>query len=508
MGKDSVEHKSYGEFNRWLMLFSVMVGAFMAILESTIMNVALPHIMTAFGKDIEATRWVTTGFMIAAAIAMPLSGWLGQRLGLGNLYIASLFLFILGSVFNAFSWSLESLIVFRVIQGIAAGWIQPTSMAIITRIFPPDFRGRAIGIWSIGIMTAPTLGPTAGGLIIHLFSWRAVFVLSFTAGIIGILLALVILPKDRGTIRIPFDFQGYIPLALFLLCGLLSVSNGQKIGWDSPTILLGGTLAIGSLLAFILTEWNAPHPIVPLRLFRIPDFSLALFLTLFRSLGLFGTVFLLPIFLYQVQDRDSLSIGLLMMPGSIMMTMTSPMAGFITDKFGGRWPAVAGAASLAMALYFFSAMDVMTGFWLIITPQLFRGFGIAMIMTPVVTTALNAVPPEDTRHAAWMINLCQRAGGAFAISILSTLLNRGTIIQREFLGASALALAEPTAPLLRQARMLGYAGENARTLARAAMIRQVRRAATVLAFQNLYLLAALFTITAIIPAYLLRRFRQ
>lgn len=152
--------------NRWLLLVVVMVGTFMSILDTTIMNVGLPHIMTSFGSNVEEAKWVTTGFMISAAVSMPLTGWLGRRLGYGNSYLIALGVFTLGAASSASSVSLDHLIVSRIIQGFAAGVVQPTSIAILTRAFPPEIRGRAFGIWSIGVMTAPTLGPTVGGVLI------------------------------------------------------------------------------------------------------------------------------------------------------------------------------------------------------------------------------------------------------------------------------------------------------------------------------------------------------
>ncbi|MCZ6533616.1 MAG: DHA2 family efflux MFS transporter permease subunit [SAR324 cluster bacterium] len=492
--------------NRWLLLVVVMVGTFLSILDTTIMNVGLPHIMTSFGSNVEHAKWVSTGFMIAAAVSMPLTGWLGRTFGYGTVYLGALALFTLGAVSSALSFSLDHLIFSRVIQGVGAGIVQPTSIAILTRTFPPEMRGRAFGIWSIGVMTAPSLGPTVGGLLIDLFNWRAVFIMSLTVGTAALVLSSAVLSRERDEAPAPFDMKGYLALATFLVSALLTVAHGQEEGWTSRIILLGGAVAVTSIVLFIVIEWDAEYPIMPLRLFRLPDFSLAMFLTVYRSLGLFGAVFLLPIFLMQVQGRDPLEVGLLMMPGSIVMAFCSPIAGMLTDRFGGRWPAVGGVVSIALSLYLHQSLDELSSTWQVIYPQLFRGLGIALVMTPVVTTGMNAVAREDTGYASWMLNLSQRGSGAFAISILSSLLHRQVIIQKDLLGASAMA-SGPTPRWLKYLGItMGYSSIEVQPAMRAVFGRQLGKAATTLAFQNIFFLASAFTITALVPAVLINRF--
>ena len=493
--------------NRWLLLVVVMVGTFMSILDTTIMNVGLPHIMTSFGSNVEEVKWVSTGFMIAAAVSMPLSGWLGKRLGYGTLYLGALAVFTAGACSSAFSFSLDHLIVSRVIQGLGAGVIQPTSIVILTRTFPPEIRGRVFGIWAIGVMTAPTLGPTVGGLLIELFHWRAIFYMSLSIGILVFGFTATVLSREKEEDSTPFDWRGYLALATFLVAGLLTVSYGQEEGWTSRIILLGATTAVTALLLFVVIEWDAEHPIVPLRLFRIPDFSLALFLTVYRSLGLFGAVFLLPIFLMQVQGREPLEVGLMMMPGSIVMALSSPVAGWLTDIYGGRWPALAGVLSIALSLYLHRSLDEASSTWQVLYPQLFRGLGIAMVMTPVVTTGMNAVAREDTGYASWMLNLSQRGSGAFAISILSTILHRQVIIQKSRLGGSAMASGQEVPRWLRHLGItMGYSSSEVQPAVMALFGRKIGRAATTLAFQNVFFMAAVVTLTAAVPAVLINRF--
>ncbi|MCZ6730146.1 MAG: DHA2 family efflux MFS transporter permease subunit [SAR324 cluster bacterium] len=496
------------EVNRWILLIVVMVGTFLSILDSIVMNVAFPYIITSFGSNVEQVKWVSTGFMIAATCTMPLTPWLGRRIGYGSLYIISLAVFTIGSAGSAASWDLDSLIFFRFVQGAAAGTIQPASIVLLTRAFPPYIRGRAFGIWSVGVMLAPSLGPTVGGLLIEYSSWRAIFSMSLGIGVVALVLAMAILSRTSDEEPQPFDFMGYLALVVFLVAGLVTLSFGQQEGWTSGIILLGAAVAVTAFMLFLLVEADAEYPIVPLRLFLIPDFALVFFLTLYKSLVRIGGGFLLPIFLYQVQGRESFQIGLLMMPGAVLNTIVNPFSGWLTDRFGGRWPTFVGGFCIAYSLYLYHSVDALTSIWLLLYPQLFRAVGISLIDTPVVTTGMNSVTRDDAGYASWLINLSQRVGGVLTVSMLSTLLHRETSIHKDYLGGSALANRPPSQFMIRRGMAMGYSSIEAASLAKAAFGRAIGKAATTLAFQNLYFMMALAALTCVVPAYFLNRFRS
>ncbi len=493
--------------NRWILLTVMMMGTFLSILDSIVMNVAFPYIMTGFGSNVEQVKWVSIGFMIAATVSMPLTPWLGRRIGYGNLYLIALALFTIGSAGCASAWTLDSLIFFRFVQGAAAGTIQPASIVLLTRAFPPYIRGRAFGIWSVGVMLAPSLGPTTGGLLIEWFSWRAIFTMSLAIGIVALVFAAAVLSREREEEPQPFDFVGYLALTVFLVSGMVTLSFGQEVGWTSGIILLGGAISVTAFAVFLLVEADAPYPIVPLRLFLIPNFSLTFFLTLYKSLVRIGGGFLLPIFLHQVQGRESFQIGLLLMPGAVMNTIFNPFSGWLTDRFGGRWPAFVGGFCIAYSLFLYHSLDPLSNVWLILYPQIFRAVGISLIDTPVVTTAMNAVTREDAGYASWLINLSQRIGGVLTVSILSTLLHRETTIHKDLLGRSDLAKGAPSQRMIYRGMGMGFSSVEARSAARAAFGREIGRAARTLAFQNLYFMMALAALTAVVPAFFISNFR-
>jgi DHA2 family multidrug resistance protein len=502
------EAPSSANVNRWVLLIIVMIGTFMSVLDTTIMNVAFPYIMSYFGANVEQAQWITTGFLIASAVAMPLTSWLGRRIGYGNLYLLVLAIFTVGALASATALSLNNLIAARVVQGVGAGIVHPASIAILTRAFPPNMRGRAFGMWSIGVMVAPTFGPTLGGLLIEYISWRAIFSMSFVVGLGALALTFALLDRTRDEEPLPFDYIGYLTLITFLVSALLTVANGQEQGWTSGIILLGGALAATSFVLFLVVEWDSPYPIVPLRLFRIPDLSLSLLLNMYKATTWGGGSFMLPLFLHQVQRRDSLQIGLFMMPSALMMALGSPIAGMFTDRFGGRWLTFVGTLIMATAILLYYNLDPSYGLGMLLFPQFMRGVGMALINTPVVTTGVNSVAREDAGNASWMLNLSQRVGGAFSISIISTILRRQTKIQKDFLGRSPMVSGAPPRDIVRRGMSMGFSSTEATSAARAALGRTVGQAATTLAFQNIFLILGLVALTACIPAYFLTVFKR
>jgi len=497
------EEVSAGRVERWLVLAVVITGTFLAVLDMTIVNVALPNIMTSFGVNVKEVQWISTGFFISTAVGMPLTGWLGRRFGLGRLFELELAVFTLGSLLCAVAWSLDMLIFARVVQALGAGAIMPTSIAIITDTFPPGARGRALGVWGIGFMVGPAIGPTLGGYLTDWFSWRAIFTINLPVAIVAFLFALVALRPGRAEPGHPFDWKGYVALAVFLVAGLLTLEQGQEQGWTSGIILLGAGLTAAAFLLFLALVWEAPQAVLPLRLFAAQDFSLSVLLGFLRSAAMFGPFFLLPLFLQNVQGRDTIDTGLLMIPTAVSVAVSMPIAGALTDRFGPRWPTVAGFVIAAYAQYLFAQVDPLVGRWAVIYPQLWRGLGVALIMTPINVAAMNSVPRADAGVASWMVNLTQSVGGAATIAVLSTLLHRHTILQLDLLGTAAALHAAPPARVVQHALAVGFTPLESGPAASAVLLQQAAQSATTLAFQQVFLLLAVGTLLAGLPALLL-----
>lgn len=500
------EDAPLGRIGRLIVLSVVIAGTFLSVLDLTIVNVALPNIMTSLGVNVKQVKWVATGFFIATAVGMPLTGWLGRRLGLGRLFVLELAIFTVGSLLCTISWSLEMLVFSRVLQALGAGAIMPSSIAIITDTFPPTERGRALGVWGIGFMLGPAIGPTLGGYLTDWFSWRAVFAVNLPVAVVALLFAMVALRPGSREEGLGFDWKGYATLCVFLVVGLLTLEHGQDEGWTSSLILMGGAITAASLLVFLGLVWNVPGAVMPMHLFTSSDFSLSVLLGFIRSAAMFGPFFLLPLFLQTVQGRDTIDTGLLLIPTAVSVAISMPVAGWLTDRFGPRWPSVAGFLIAAYANYAFAYVDPLVGDWEVIYPQLWRGLGVALIMTPVNTAAMNSVRRVDAGAASWIVNLTQSVGGAATIAVLGTLLYRRTMAGLDLLGVGG-ALTAPPPSLVHRALGLGYSQLDSGAAASAVVMHQLSQTATTLAFQDVFLLLAVATLAGMLPALLLSRRR-
>ena len=486
---------------RQMVLAVVMMGSFMAVLDITIVNVVIPEIMASFGVNVKEVKWVSTAFLIAQAVVMPSTGWLGRRLGLGRLYFLELLVFTAGSALCAMAWSLEMLVFARVLQAIGGGGIMTTSLSIITDTFPPGERGRAMGIWGVGFMVGSASGPTLGGLLSEWFNWRAVFFVNLPIGVLALMFTTVALQRGQQDTRSPFHWRGYLALSAFLIVGLLTVEYGQDEGWDAGLIRLGmaGTAVFFAL--FLLLNWGSPHPLLPLRLFRSRDFTMVMLISVVRSIPMFAPLFMVPLFLQNVQGRDTITTGLLLIPSAVTQMVCMPLVGSLTDRYGPRWITVIGVFLCANCMYLFSYMDPVAGIWPAIYPQFWRGVGISILFSSVNTAGLNAVPARDAGTCSWMLSLLMYTGGSVAIALLGTWLQSSTLSQMDLLGTGALLHGALPPELLDRARGLGYGVFEAEAAARGVLLGHVADVAVARAYSDRFVQMALWTMAAVVPAW-------
>ncbi len=328
---------------RWRVLGVVMLGTVMSALDSSIVNVSLPNMMASFGASIDDIEWVVTGYMLAFSTFMPLTAWLRDRLGYRVLYIASLVVFTVGSLLCGIAPNLPTLVFARVIQAVGGGAITPTGMAIIAEVFPPEERGRALGIWGVGVIVGPALGPTLGGYLTEMFGWRSIFNINLPIGAVGLLIASRVLRADKphATASRDFDLPGFSLLTVFLVSTLLGLSNGNHEGWTSRYVLTCGLVSAVSFVLFLAVESIVAERILDLGLFRNAQFSVAMVVTAARSVALYGGIFLLPVFLQNQMGRSEIDTGLLLLPGAVVIGMVMPIAGRIAERLGPRTPTLA-----------------------------------------------------------------------------------------------------------------------------------------------------------------------
>jgi len=494
---------------KWEVLLVVMVGTLMAALDTSIVNVSIPAIMADFGAGLDSIEWVVTGYMLAFATLMPLTSWLSTRIGHKQLYVGSLVVFTLGSLLCGMAWNTPSLVVARVIQAMGGGALTPTGMAIIADVFEPHERGRAMGYWGVGVILGPAFGPTLGGYLTDAFGWPSIFLINLPIGIFGVWATLRIMRPDKPAVENhkPFDYWGFAFLSLFLLAFLFAVSRGEQDGWTSPLIIWCGILSVVGLTGFMLVETHIPYGIMDLSLFKYPIFSVSMVLTATRSIALFGGVFLLPVYLQQVKGLNEIESGLILLPGSLIIALFMPLAGFMSEKVAPRYLALLGLMGLWLFMFLYRDISADTSNWDIIYPTFIRGFGIAFLMAPLMATTINSVPRNKSGMASSIMNIVQQVAGALGIAILAMVLANRSHFHFSNL-SSAIDASSPAFQIAvhnvaERAHILGYDQATAGILAKTSVAQVGITRASEMGFQDAFMVGAFIVLITILPALLL-----
>jgi len=475
---------------------ALIVGMFMSVLDTSIVNIAIPKIETAFGVSTAQVEWVVTVYLLALGVSAPASGWLADRLGYKRLYLIAIGVFTGGSVLAALAPTLHLLVAARVVQAIGGGILPVTTTALMFRIVPRRSLGVANGFRGIALMIAPVLGPVLGGYLVQAGDWRWIFTINVPVGIFGILLAAAAIPEVSGRSSSRFDLPGFLTASFGLGSLLFAVSEGQTYGWGSP--LIAGMLAAGLtlLLLFVWVELHAPDPMIDLRILRLRTFSASVVYTVMLNVALFSGVFFIPIFLQLIRGEGAVQAGLVLVPGGIATAIVMPIAGRLYDRFDAKVLVVTGTLVLAGATWLFSTLTLATpdatiAFWSAI-----RGVGMGLAMMPTLTAGMSVVPRLGISRAAAMRNVVQRASGSFGIAIITVILD-GLVLRR----ASALTAALKAGSAPARAA-LGLAQAPA-TLT-AAIASRIQQVAFAQSLAHVFGYLALVALLGVVPAFLLR----
>jgi len=409
------------DINRTGILIVVIMGTTMAGIDSSIVNISLPVMSKQFNCTLDEIEWVITVYMLSFSVLMPLTNWLKNRIGFFNLYIGAISLFTIGSLLCALSTNLDSLLVARVIQALGGGAMAPTSMAIISYVFPARVRGAVLGWWGLGNLVGPALGPTLGGVLTEKFGWPSIFYINLPIGILTVVLAYQYLGvlRKQAKLRLPFDLTGFVALTIFLVCLQYGIARAEVIGITSPEILATLGVAVAALIFFIWIDKHKKDPIMDLGLFTNYSFVSCILVTISRSAALFGGLFLMP-FLLQEQMGFSEGIsGLLILPNSIFMAALMPFAGRWSDKHGSREISMLGIALLAVSMYLFARLDRGSSITAVIIVMTVRGLGMGLLLAPLNAAILSAVRPSEVTMASSISTLMQQVGGAIGIAVLA-----------------------------------------------------------------------------------------
>jgi DHA2 family multidrug resistance protein len=496
--------------NPWVIIGAVMVGYFLGPLYSSVANVALPNLVAAFGSDIDTMQWVVTGYMLGYSVTMPVAGWLADAFGRRRIFMLGVALFTVSSVMCALAWDAPSLILFRILQAVGGGLISPTAMAIITDVVPTSQRGRALGVWGLGMMLAPAFGPVISGWIIdNLDDWRLIFSIGVPIGVAGCILAFVFVPRDedRTSEQPPFDTAGALLLSTSLAALLIPLSQGDRLGWDDPWIEFSFVLSVVTFVGFIWRELTAKHPMLDLTLFRKTTFAVSVGLRAAMGMGYYVPIFLLPLFTQDVMGWPPTISGLLLVPGGLATAFLMPVSGWLSDKIGSRVLVFAGMGLAAVGTFMFAHLDIDWTPNQIALDMMVRSAALGLLFTPLTTAALSVVPRKRTGSASGILNTVWQVAGSLGIALGQTYLtNRTAIHLSENAGGVTQARGVVDAALGTIGAFLGHNGIPS-SAATTVLAQMSGRIANVQAYGDTFVFAAIVLAIATPLALLLTRGR-
>jgi DHA2 family multidrug resistance protein len=499
--------------NKWLVTVSVSFGTLMGAIDASIVNVALTHIRGAVGATLEEITWISTGFVVATVLVMPLTAFLGRLVGQKRLYMASLVLFLVGSALCGMARSLWTLVFFRVIQGLGAGALQPTEQAILRQTFPPKEQGMAMALFAMAVMLGPAFGPTLGGLIVDNASWPWIFYINLPVGALGLFMVwrFVHEPEDIRLANAKsateqkknLDWQGIALLTVGLSALQYFLEEGDRDSWfDSRVITACAIVAVLALVAFTIRELSAKVPAVNLSLFKDGVFASGTFIGSIMFAMLMANMFLLPIFMQEMLGFTATQSGLNLMPRTLVMMAITPLVGKLYNYVSPRVLVGLGVVAFSIGAWQMSHFTLDTGSWQIFSSLVWQGFGFSLLFVPLTTVALSRVPRAKMTDATGLNSLFRQIGGSVGLAIFATLLGRSATQARASIGAH-LGITDPMA-LSRLSQIQqglvsrGMDMASAHAAAPAALANQVAAQAMVLSFEKMFLLAGI-CFMAILP---------
>ncbi|HEY1970806.1 MAG TPA: MDR family MFS transporter [Pseudonocardia sp.] len=441
----------------WLIPLLVLVaGMFMSLLDTTIVNVAIPRMQQDFGVTTTDIQWVSTAYTLALGVVVPLSGWLGDRFGLARIYRWSMISFAVTSALCGVAWNLGSMIAFRIMQAAPGGILPVAAMAMVYRIVPRQKMGAAMGVYGIGVSFAPAIGPTLGGYLVEYVDWRLIFYINVPFGALGAAAASFLLPKMAPTARDQFDWWGFATIATGLFALLLAFSKAEDWHWSSYRIqllLVGGVLC---LALFVVIELELDKPLIELRVLRSWPFVNSLLLVSVLMIGLQTILFYLPLFLQNSQRYEALPTGLLMLPESLVMAVLMPVAGLLYDRIGPRWPAAIGLAVAGYGTYLLCGITADMTQQHVVLWTCVRAVGNGLALMPIMTAGMAAIPAAHTSSGTTLNNLAQRISGSLGLAAMTVVAdNRQSQLMAD---RSAMLPAQSALPQVHHAIGQGTSG--------------------------------------------------
>ncbi len=482
-----------GGVNPWIIAVSVMFSTFMEVLDTTVVNVSLPHIAGSLSASIDESTWTLTSYLVANAVILPLTGWLANYFGRKRLLMLSVTGFTIASFFCGLAPNLATLVAFRVVQGATGGALQPLSQAVLLEAFPPEGRGKAMAFWGLGIVVAPILGPVLGGWLTDQYSWRWVFYVNLPVGIVSLVMTKMFIFDPpyirRQSTRIDFWGIGLLTVGIGALQVLLD--KGQEDDWFASRFIV--TLAVVSavgLALFVVRELTTRHPVVDLQVLTDRTFSTGVFLMTMVGFVLFGSLVLLPILMQTLLGYPPLQAGIALAPRGMGSFLAMPVIGVILSRVGAKKLLALGMTGGGLTLFWLGTLNLNMGYWDVFWPQFVQGIALGLLFVPLTTITMAPIAKEAMGNAASIFNLMRNLGGSVGIATATTILARQQQREVNLLGTHVSGYDPQTRALLDQLRAgIMAAGADAATAsnrAYAALVGIVQRQAAILSFTHVF----------------------
>ncbi|NLU81611.1 DHA2 family efflux MFS transporter permease subunit [Rhodococcus sp. HNM0569] len=468
----------------------VVLGAIMSILDMTVVNVALPTFQHEFQTNYANVAWTMTGYTLALATVIPLTGWAADRFGTKRLYLTALVLFVLGSVLCSFAWDITSLIAFRVLQGLGGGMLMPLGMTIMTRAAGPERVGRVMAVLGIPMLLGPIGGPILGGWLIEIASWHWIFLINLPIGIVALIAALLILPSDSPSPSESFDFVGMLLLSPGLALFLFGVSSVPETGTVlSARVLVTAIAGLVLVAVFVWHALRASHPLIDLHLFRNRNLTVAVVTSTLFVIAFMGSALLFPTYFLQVRSETTLGAGLLLAPQGIGAMVTMPIAGRLVDKIGPGKIVMTGVVIIAATMAVFTQVGPHTSYGILLPALFVMGLGMGCTMMPIMTAALQTLTDHNIARGSTLMNIVQQVSASIGTALMSVVLTN-QLQSRELAGPAVAAQQSP---------------EIAQQLGPDAVSAGLAQAAD--AFGSTFVLSVVLIVVTIVPAFFLPRRR-
>jgi len=497
--------------NPWIIAISVMLATFMEVLDTTVVNVSLPHIAGSLSATIDEATWALTSYLVANAIILPMTGWLASVFGRKRLLMLSVIGFTGASFLCGLAPTLGSLIFFRIVQGATGGALQPLSQAVLLEAFAPQDRGKAMGFWGLGVVVAPILGPVLGGWLTDSYSWRWVFYINIPVGIASLVMTKLYIfdPPYLRQEKRRIDYWGIGMLAVGIGTLQFVLDKGQEADWFSSRLITG--LAIVSavtLVVLIVHLLRTDDPVVDLRVFKERSYAVGVFLMTVVGFVLYGSLVLLPIMLQTLLGYPSLQAGIAMAPRGVGSFFMMPLTGLMTGKFDARKLLTIGLIVGGVTLLWLSLLNLQAGYWDIFWPQIIQGAGLSLLFVPLTTVSMDRIPREKMGNATSLFNLMRNIGGSIGIAVTGTMISRQTRVVTATLGEHVSIYDPASQQMFLQMRgafmAAGADMVTATNRAYAALFGMLSRQAAMVSFVSLFqLLGIVFLL--LIPLVLLMK---